>query len=492
MKNFKINKTNLIKTMAAFVAVGMVSCSDDYLEVPTEGKPTVDSGYFQGDNIIKPLHSSYNHLLDFSQHSFSYIGVTSITTDDANKGSAPGDTGSDKDKMENFTFDATDPSFEGLWGANYKGVAYANTGINIVTDPVNGAGEEEIDALVSEFRFFRAYHYWSLVRIFGGVPIVTEDTDPNDEETLLTRRSKEEVYEFIVADLENAAEGLPLTPPETGRVSSGTAKTLLAKVEMYRGNWQEVLKLTNEVIASGQYALHPNYEELWRIQNENTVESIFEVQGSASENLAINNFSASQSVRGQWGWGFNTPSESLDNAYRAQNDNIRREATIIYRGETMYDNDLYRNDENVSAVVSEDAPNPRYSEKMYSSPLSVNRAEQNMIVLRYADVLLMNAEANNELGNSGEALNKLNQVRSRVELPAVTTAGQAELRKTIWKERRLEFGMEFDRYFDVVRQGRGTEVFGPLGFQANKHEVFPIPQEQINLSGGLLEQNTGY
>jgi hypothetical protein len=261
---------------------------------------------------------------------------------------------------------------------------------------------------------------------------------------------------------------------------------------MYRGNWQEVLELTNEVIASGQYSLHPNYEELWRIQNENTEESIFEVQGSASENVGINNFSVTQGVRGQWGWGFNTPSESLLNAYEAQNDEIRKNATIIFRGETMYDNDLYVNDPNVSAVVSEDAPNPRYSEKPYTGPLSVNNAEQNMIILRYADVLLMNAEANNELGNSGEALNKLNRVRSRVELSAITTSGQAELRKIIWKERRLEFGMEFDRYFDVVRQGRGQEVFGPLGFQANKHEVFPIPQEQINLSGGMLEQNAGY
>lgn len=488
MKNFKIEKPFFIKTIAAVMALGAISCSDNYLDVKTEGQPTVNSGYFQGDNIIKPLYSSYNHLL---AHDFAYVSVFSITSDDADKGSVPGD-GDDQQRLDNFTFDATSPAIAGLWNFNYRGVAFANTGINIVTDPINGAGQEEMDRLVTEFRFFRAYHYWSLVRIYGGVPIITEDTDPEDQETLLTRKSKQEVYDFIVADLQNAASGLPLTPPEVGRVTSGTAKTLLAKVQMYQGNWQEVLDLTNDVIASGQYALHPNYEELWRIQNENTEESIFEVQGSASANIGLGYFTVTQGVRGQWGWGFNSPSEDLVNAFNSEGDEIRKNASIIFRGEVMYDNDEYANDPDVSAVVSEDAPNPRYSEKVYTGPLSVNQNEQNLILLRYADVLLMNAEANNELGNSSEALNKLNQVRNRVDLPNITTTAQADLRKVIWKERRFEFAMEYDRYFDVIRQGRGQEEFGPLGFQSNKNEVFPIPQEQINLSGGRLEQNPGY
>ncbi|HEA29370.1 MAG TPA: RagB/SusD family nutrient uptake outer membrane protein [Leeuwenhoekiella sp.] len=492
MKIFKANKLTAYKIILASLAVFALGCSDDYLDVEPEGSPTLGSGYFQGDNVQKALNACYSHEQLFSQHSFSFAGVFSIASDDADKGSAAGDTGTDKDKLDNFTHDPTDVSVSGLWNANYQGVAKANTGINIINDPVNEIEDGQREALEAEFRFFRAYHYWTLVRVFGGVPIVTEETDPEDNETLLTRKTSDETYEFIFQDLEYAAARLPQVAPQPGRVTSGTALTLLAKAHMYQSDWQEVLEYTNQVIASGQYALHPNYEELWRIQNENTEESIFEIQGSSSENLPINNLATIHGVRGQWGWGFNVPSESLLEAYNDQNDTVRRDATIIFRGEVMYDNDLYEDDDDINAVVSADAPNPRYSEKMYTGPITVDAQEQNLIILRYADVLLMNAEANNELGNISEAIYKLNMIRNRVNLPQIQGQNQAELQETIWKERRLEFGMEFDRYFDVIRQGRGQELFGPLGFQQGKHEVFPIPQDQINLSGGLLEQNPGY
>ncbi|WBL23060.1 RagB/SusD family nutrient uptake outer membrane protein [Zunongwangia sp. HRR-M8] len=492
MKNLRLQYKTMTKTLVVVSALLAMSCSDDYLDVKPEGQATTGSGYFQGENVEQAVVASYSHLLDYSQHSFSFSGIFSIASDDADKGSSPGDTGADKAKLDNFTHEPTDVSVAGIWGANYRGVATANTGIDIVNEPSNNLAEATIAEYQAEFKFFRAYHYFTLVKVFGGVPIITEETDPSDQEALLVRDSSEDVYNFIVEDLTEASENLPQTPAQTGRVTRGTAKTLLAKVQMYQGNWEEVLELTNEVIASGQYALHPNYEELWRIQNENTVESIFEVQGSSSENLGVNNLAEHHGVRGQWGWGFDVPSQSLVDAYNAAGDDIRRDATIIFRGEEMYDNDLYDSDPNISAVVSEDAPNPYYSEKMYFGPLAANALDKNLILLRYADVLLMNAEANNELGNSSAALASLNEVRSRVELPAITTTSQSELRQTIWKERRLEFGMEFDRYFDVIRQGRGQEVFGPLGFQAGKNEVFPIPQDQISLSGGLLKQNPGY
>ena len=492
MKNLRTHYKILAKVVFVVSAMTVISCTDDYLDVKPEGQATTGSGYFQGANVNKAIVASYSHLQDYSQHSFSFSGVFSIPSDDADKGSAPGDTGSDKNKLDNFTHDATDVSVAGLWGANYKGVATANTGINIVNNPANDLGENSIPAYEAEFRFFRAYHYFTLVRVFGGVPIITEDTDPNDQEALLVRNTKQEVYDFIVEDLTYASEFLPVNPPQVGRIGKGAAQTLLAKAQMYQGNWQEVLNLTNEVIASGEFALHPNYEELWRIDHENTVESIFEVQGNSAENLGINNLAEHHGVRGQWGWGFDVPSQSLVDAFDAAGDEIRKDATVIFRGEEMYDNYLYEDDPNITAIVSENAPNPYYSEKMYFGPVAANALDKNLILLRYAEVLLMNAEANNELGNTNAALESLNQVRSRVELPAITTTSQSELRQTIWKERRLELAMEFDRTFDVIRQGRGQEVFGPLGFQSGKNEVFPIPQDQISLSGGLLKQNPGY
>jgi len=173
--------------------------------------------------------------------------------------------------------------------------------------------------------------------------------------------------------------------------------------------------------------------------------------------------------------------------------------TILFRGSTSAEGDL----------IPPTAVNPRYNYKSYVPfPLYVNDnggSDQNVRVLRYSDVLLMNAEANNELGNTAPALAALEQVRKRARdyaiangapsttLPPVTTTDQAVLRKAIYHERRVELAMDFDsRYFDVIRQGRGAEVFGSLGWKANKNEVWPIPQSEIDNSFGVLTQNPGY
>jgi hypothetical protein len=200
-----------------------------------------------------------------------------------------------------------------------------------------------------------------------------------------------------------------------------------------------------------------------------------------------------QGVRGSTGggWGFNVPTADLAAAY--ETGDPRRDATIIFRGEATPEGD----------VIPADGDNPRYNQKSYV-PFSLyvsgfnEGCQQNKIVIRYADVLLMNAEANNELGNSPAALVPLEQVRARARgnnaaiLPKVTTADQAALRTAIYNERRVEFAMEFDRYFDVIRQGRGAAVFGSRGWKAGKNEVWPIPQNEIDISGGALTQNPGY
>ena len=198
-----------------------------------------------------------------------------------------------------------------------------------------------------------------------------------------------------------------------------------------------------------------------------------------------------QGVAGVMGWGFNTPSAELAAAF--ETGDPRRDATILFKGETTPQGDL----------VPTSVPNERYNQKSYV-PFNTRisgfneGAQQNFRVLRFADVLLMNAEAANELGNPSQALTSLNRVRRRARggndaiLPDVTTTDQTALRNAIWRERQVGLAMENDRYFDVIRQGRGTQVFGPKGWRANKNEVWPIPQTEIDLSGGLLTQNPGY
>lgn len=246
------------------------------------------------------------------------------------------------------------------------------------------------------------------------------------------------------------------------------------------------------------YSLFPDFEKQFRVENENNSESIFEIQAElVPGNPAASNsqYSQVQGVRGSagGGWGFNVPTQDLVDAF--EDDDPRRDATIIFRGETTPQGD----------VIPLTGDNPMYNQKSYV-PFSMwvsgfnEGCQQNIRVLRYADVLLMNAEANNELGNTTEALAALEEVRARARalandpataLPEITTTNQAELRQAIWHERRVELAMEFDRYFDVIRQGRGLEVFGPKGW-TTKNVVWPIPQNEIDISNGVLVQNPGY
>jgi hypothetical protein len=191
------------------------------------------------------------------------------------------------------------------------------------------------------------------------------------------------------------------------------------------------------------------------------------------------------------GWGFNDPSPSLIAAFEAGDP--RKTGTVIVTGTTTPEGDM----------IDASAPDPYYNMKSYV-PFALyvsgfnQGCQQDKIVLRYADVLLMNAEANNELGNTAAALASLEMVRARARagntaiLPAITTTDQGTLRTAIQHERRVELGMEFERHFDVIRWGLGPSVFGPQGFVAGKNEVWPIPQNEIDLSAGVLTQNPGY
>jgi starch-binding outer membrane protein, SusD/RagB family len=268
-------------------------------------------------------------------------------------------------------------------------------------------------------------------------------------------------------------------------------------VAMYQNKWSDVKSFTDQVIGLGIYSLFPDYEKLFRIENEFSSESLFEVNAKyvpGNCDASNSQYSQVQGVRGaaRGGWGFNVPTTALANAYEAGDP--RKDATIIFRGETTPQGD----------AIPISGSNPMFNQKSYvpfthpTNQVCGEGSEQNVRVLRYADILLMNAEANNELGNSAAALAALELVRARARganngvLPKVTTTDKAALRDAIWKERRVELAMEFDRYFDVIRQGRGATVFGPLGWKANKNEVWPIPQSEIDLSSGVLTQNPGY
>jgi hypothetical protein len=485
MKNIKYLNTITIVLFALFCT----SCEDDLIVEPNDALNEIDF-LNNPKNSVTLVNGIYNKQIEYEMYSFSWIGITSITSDDADKGSSLSDTGADKHKMDNLNFDATDISFREIWQGRFDGIGRANNALFYLEQlqiPENLKKQ-----LIAETKFLRALFYFDLVRCFGGVPVVTIKIDINNAELIdqvvYTRKSKLETYAQIEIDLLAAIPDLPLKGQygsnDLGRASQGAAQALLAKVYLYQNKMPEAFEMSGTVIGSGQYGLLANYEDVWREVGENKLESIYEIQGTPGNSVRA--YSYVQAPRGtpDLGWGFNTPSLALVNAYEP--NDTRKAATILFSDTNLWD----------GFPASPGWSNPRYNYKSYHSSIqeSWNGDREvpgkNIRILKYSDILLIRAEAALSIGNTSEALEKVNMLRVRAGLDGLTGITMDEL----LKERRLEMAMEHDRWFDLVRTGKALSAMAANGksFIPGKHEVFPIPQNEIILSGGLLMQNAGY
>ena len=476
--------------MTILASLFFLSCEKD-LDVDPRDAVSEDDFLSNPDKAVQLINGVYNKMLDYDINSFSWIGITSITSDDADKGSSSGDNGTDKKKLDDLTFDASDVSFEDVWKGRYAGIYRANNAIYYL-DQID-IEEGFKNRLVGEAKFLRAMWYFDLVRCFGGVPLVLGNIDLNDTETIINvvfqRKTKQEVYAQIEADLLDAIAVLPQKSEypanDMGRATRGAAQALLAKAYLYQERWDEAFAMSGEVISSGQYDLLEDYAQVWREVGENGAESIFEVQATAS--LGIRDYTNVQGPRGtpDLGWGFNSPSENLVNAYEP--GDVRKEATIMFVPSVLWD----------GFVAPVSWTNPRYNYKAYHSSIAETWGQdgkgmtgKNLRILKYSDILLIRAEAAFHIGNTTEATDRINEIRDRAGLEALGTVTLQD----IWKERRLEMAMEHDRWFDIVRTGQGVTAMAAVGktFIPGKHELFPIPQAQITASGGRLTQNNGY
>lgn len=488
-----MNKKIIILSSLLFVALSVQSCRNDFLDLkPTEAISTSDLSLLNNDAGAESFVTSiYAKYLDWNISSFSWVGITSIASDEADKGSSPGDTGGDKNLLDALDFTATGSSFQDVWEGHYQAINRSNQAMYYLP-LLNNANTDLRKRLTGEAKFLRAFSYFILVRSYGEVPIVDHvPAAGNDEDRmmLLTRKPVAEVYAFIENDLNDAISSLPdksmYSAADKGRATKGAAYALLAKVNLYQKNWQKVLDNCN--LVSG-YSLTPNFADIYKVSGENNSESIFEIQGKGgTAQPGIQQYSQTQGARGAggWGWGFGTPSQSLVDAFNAEGDTQRRDATIIFRNSTLYDG------REVPATVE----NPYYNYKVYSSNFTGDDdSDTNIRYLRYAEVLLMKAEAMNELGQTAAALPFLNQVRNRAGLANSSAASQAEVRLAIWKERRLELALEHDRWFDLVRTGQAQAAMAADGktFVVGKHEVFPVPASFISEAKGLSAQNPNY
>ncbi len=493
-------KTYFNRIVITCVCIGMLIGCEDFLDREPLGRYTSDT--YPTGGLTQFVYGMYSELRSYGVHAFPFVGITSITSDDADKGSTPADAPAQLE-LDNFTVTPTNGLVNTFYTAHYTAINKANVVLDQADSLLSaeGVSQEDYDRSTAEARFVRGYLYFNLVRTFGGVPkvvsLVTEQENFN-----IPRASAAEIYELVVEDLQYAAQYLPVSWDAAfiGRPTQTAAQGMLAKVYAYQNNWTGALQSAQSVITSNQHNLSTPYSEIFTERGENNPGSIFEIQNIRNESYDYGSqYAEVQGVRGAgaWdlGWGFNVPSQELLDAYEPNDP--RMEATVLFAGETTP----------YGETLPTDLPNPRYNQKVYTDPSYRTAANSqhaqwvNIRILRYADVVLLAAEAANELGQTDLALEYLEMVRARARgdnaaiLPEITERDQAALRDLIRHERRIELAMEHDRFFDLVRWGIAEEVLhaaGKTGYVAGKNELMPIPQDEIDRSAGVLTQNPGY
>jgi starch-binding outer membrane protein, SusD/RagB family len=509
----------------------MFGCKKSFLDVPPQGESvnfdtaTVQSLVTGAYSALVTPDPGFSGFPQYDIHGVYFITVTNIMSDDADKGSYAQDQPPAAD-IDNFTLTSTNTYVEGLWKGYYAGIQRTNAAIASLNADVSFFGATRVAEEVAEMRFLRGYLYFNLVRMFGGVPIVlsTATGFTNQLPTFNNRATATAVYDsIIIPDLQYATQNLPLkTQTDVGRATKGAAETLLAKVDIYLKNWQQCDSLTNDVINSGQYQLVPDYSILWKQAGDNSAESIFEVQtglyantdhgipeyvefqgarqdnGMGTPTTAWNNPGFNQ-PSGDDGFGFCAPTANLIAEYEP--GDLRLAATIIQLPagappDTLWDGFTIPTLQNTTVNYNYKAYHSERPDQKYESFLTDrSQCQKNVHLLRFAEVYLLKAEADYQLGESGNAVSLLNMVRARAGLAGTTAAGGTDLQTAIWHERRVELAMEHDRFWDLVRQGRAASVMiasGKSNFVAGKNELLPIPFAEIQASNGSLSQNPGY
>lgn len=486
---------------AAFALFTITNCQKDFLDRTPPGKLTFEEFFQTAEQAEQAVNAVYEQFRSFDCIALPYLACTDVLSDDADKGSTANDAPLMSD-LDNFTMDATNPYISPVYKGYYRSIARANIAIeNIPNIDMDAATR---DRLIGECKFLRAYSYYLLVQWFGDLPLITK-TLQGDEYYNQSRQPRDAVYAQIEADLTDALavlkEKSEYAPKDLGRATKGAARGLLAKLYMLKKDYAKAEAACMDLINSNEYSLLPKYADNFLAVGENGAESVFELQAVAlptqqAAGPGSSPYNMVQGVRGipNLGWGFNRPSDNLVTAY--ENGDPRREATVIYVGEILPDGSTQVQD-------NPEIINERFNQKAWvpSHPGLQDNGPGNIRVIRYSDILLLAAEAKNELMKPAEALPLLNQVRKRARgtnnfiLPDVTVTDQAQLREKIYKERRIELAMEQQRWFDLLRWGRAGQVLQAVGktnFVIGKHELLPIPQTEIDLTSGRIIQNPQY
>ena len=485
----------IYKITAIFISVLFwISCDTDQLE-QTDPNQLSPETFFKNEAQVKAsVNAIYANLQTIGSYSRNYYYMMDNMAHD---NAANIQQEANKTIFLNFSFDAGSELIEEFWDSEFRGINKANFVIDN-TDRINEIlnsllSQEMKDKYIGEAKFLRALYYFNLVTRYGDVPLITSVPEENKG---VPRTASEEVYAQIIADLKDASQVLlPKAEEENGRATRGAAYAFLGKVYLYQENYAEAMNAFENVY--GKYALAENYFDNFKEETEHGPESIFAVEydesmpNGAFWNSDVNGEGGNESsLRGQSYGMFD-----WFNAYPS--DELRAE---FEENDPRFDESFYTvGDTYAGGVITEislDRPAGWRKYQNYYKRTNENlQSGINMNVIRYADVLLMMAEASNELRNQAQAIGYINEVRDRVDMPLLQNGlSQDEVFQAIVHERRVELAGEQVRFPDLVRWGLAEQELGKYGYQEGIHNFFPIPEVELNTNDSINsgDQNPGY
>lgn len=485
MKNLKVK--NIL--LGAFAAATLLSSCSGYLDKLPENKVDEEKvDYTNLNNMYQPVSGVYAKLRQRGSHWIVW-GTTVVRDDDVS-------TGRINDQADLVAIDQTYRYNPGFWGTNEAWMVYydiikvANAALdalgNYALNIHSEADQKRYEEYTGEVKFIRAYCYYRLVELFGPVTILRDN-----KQTDMTRSTVNAVYRYMLEDLKDAIAFLPRIRPNEytdriGAASQFTAEMLAAKVYMQQGDWEKVESLTDDIIGSGKFSLYADFNNLFKIPGKLCDESLFELQftdfGNASGEVIVSDswflFQGPLNDGNISGWGFISPTKDFRQWAAQRGETVRATTTFLLAGSTTAEGDYIR--EPASGIDPDCFNGKAYTP---SNQLTEGRTEygtnNNIRVFRYAEVLLMNAEAKVRQDKNGDI--PFNQVRVRAKMAELENVTLEQ----IMDERRMELALEWGvRYDDLRRTGKLNEVLGPLGWASGK-EYYPIPTAQIDISSTL-------
>lgn len=502
------------------LVVVLSSCKNNYLDLVPEDQPSGATFYQTEEQFRQALTAAYTPLRDLLVNDFCTAEMRSDNTHYEFLSNNRGTAYVFRENIADFLDEPRNAYVNAVYFHCYKSISRAN----IVLDRIGSVNLDEgvRNDIEGQAKFLRAFNYFKLVRYFGGVPLFLHEVIKADD-AFLPRSTAEDVYQQIISDAQSAIDQLSIPDkfPQSGLATKGAATMLLAEVYMTQKKYAEAAAQLNSLTTMG-YDLLPNYADVFSTANKNSKESIFEVQyqqGLQGEqqsnfiysflprclNTGLITYGIETNNTSTGGW--NTPTSDIIAAYEVGDK--RKDASIgiaegSYNASLNFQLSAYKSIENYQAATGK--VGVPFIKKFLNPHIDKNNTDDNWPIYRYADALLLLAEAQNELGNTAGALEYLNKVRTRAGLTAITETNSSALRDIIWHERRVELAFENHRWHDLVRTEQALPVMQHYGLEIKKQYsyllpssyqvqefrlLYPIPQSERELNPALT-QNPGY